>query len=309
MVRRLAALPLAKLLSTVGAVLVSLLILGGLLYRERAVLFQTDWHLDPLVIGSVFLLYLIGLTLAALIWAQLMQSLGSALPFLTHLQYYFVAHLARRLPGSIWYIVGRGYLYNQTGESLRLVTFASSVEIFIMVVSGSITSLLFAGYSLSIQTAFPLWGWALLSVAGLLLLHPRALQYLMGRFKLVERSRLRYRDLFTWLFLFSLIWIIGGIVLYLISSTVTTVAFGNLPYFIGSWSLIGTLSFVILFLPSNLGFTEVGLSLLLSTVVPSSLAVIIAVANRILLLLCDLVGIPGLVILVRFLKSREVVKP
>jgi hypothetical protein len=63
--------------------------------------------------------------------------------------------------------------------------------------------------------------------------------------------------------------------------------------------LVGTLSFMMLFLPSNLGFTEVGLSLLLATIIPSSLAVIVAVITRIFLLLCEIVGIPILIFLFR----------
>lgn len=300
MVKRLTARSLTQLLVAAGTVAFSIAILGFLLYRERTQLFQLQWRFDPLFIGSAFLAYVLGLTLAALVWANLMCCLGSALPYPTHIDYFCLSHLAKRLPGTLWYIAGRTYLYNQVGESLRLVAFASSLELVLTFVSGCITTLLFAGYALAEQTPLGWWGWLLLASSGFLLLHPAFLHYLLRRFKVADAPRLHYRQLLPWVFLYSFIWMIGGFVLYCMSNLVTPVAFTHLPYLIGSWSLVGTLSFVVFFLPSNLGFTEVGLSLLLVTVIPSSLAVIVAVINRLFLLLCEIIGILSLIGVVRF---------
>lgn len=299
MVKRLMTRSPAQLLVAAGTVAFSIAILGFLLYRERVQLFQLQWHVDPLLIGSAFLAYLLGLTLATLIWANLMQRLGSTLPYATHIDYFCLSHLAKRLPGTLWYIAGRTYLYNQAGESLRLVAFGSSLELVLTFVSGCVTTLLFAGYALAEQTPLGWWGWLLLAGSGFLLLHPKLLHYLLQRFKMADAPRLQYSQLLLWVFLYSVIWMIGGFVLYCMSNLVTTVALRHLPYLIGSWSLVGTLSFVVFFLPSNLGFTEVGLSLLLVTVIPSSLAVIVAVINRIFLLLCEIIGILSLIGLVR----------
>ena len=46
---------------------------------------------------------------------------------------------------------------------------------------------------------------------------------------------------------------------------------------------VGVLSVVVFVLPSNFGLTEVGLSLLLSAIMPSSLAVVVAVLTRVLM--------------------------
>ncbi|MEZ4735763.1 MAG: hypothetical protein R3E79_52400 [Caldilineaceae bacterium] len=299
---------MSRILLALGTLAFSGVILGSLLYRERDLLLHHQWQLDPQLLVSAFLVFWAGLLIATGTWANLMRRLGSSLPYTTHIDHYCISQLAKRLPGTLWYLAGRTYLYKQDGESLRLVTFASSIELFITLLSGSLTSLLFAGYSLSAQTPFPLWGWVLLSAIGLLLLHPKPLHYLLQRFKIVETPRLQYWQLLGWVVLYSLIWVIGGAVLYLVSNTVTTISLSHLPYFIGSWSVVGTLSILVFFLPSNLGFTEVGLSLLLATVIPSSLAVVVAVANRIFLLLCELIGIPCLLFLIRFWKRCEVVK-
>jgi glycosyltransferase 2 family protein len=302
--KRFTTRSLSQILLAIGALAFSVVVLGLLLYRERALLLTFQWQLDPLFLSGAFGLFFAGLVIATLTWATLMRRLGSTLPYTTHIDHYCLSQLAKRLPGTLWYLAGRSYLYKQDGESLRLVTFASSIELFITILSGSLTSLLFAGYSLSKQTPFP-WGWVLVSVLGLLFLHPKPLHYLLRRFNIVETPRLHYAQLLLWVGLYSLIWILGGAVLYMVSRTVTPISLTELPYFIGSWSLVGTLSILVFFLPSNLGFTEVGLSLLLSPIIPSSLAVIVAVANRIFLLCCELVGIPALIMLIRLFKRRR----
>lgn len=305
MVKRLTKRSLTQLLLAGGTVAFSVAVLGFLLYRERAQLFQLQWHWDPLLIGSALLAYGVGLTIATLIWANLMQQLGSTLPYATHIDYFCLSQLAKRLPGTLWYVASRTYLYKQVGESLRLVAFGSSLELLLTFVSGCLTTLFFAGYAVAEQTPLGWWGWVALAVSGFLLLHPHVLHYLLRRFQIGDAPRLHYRHLLLWVFAYSLLWMIGGFVLYCTSNLVTTVAIRHLPYFIGSWSLVGTLSFVVFFLPSNLGFTEVGLSLLLVTVISSSVAVIVAVVNRIFLLLCEIGGVLLLLVLVRLWSSKH----
>ena len=306
MVKRLASRSFGQILLAVGTLLFSLAILAFLLYRERDQLLQIQWRFDPILIAGAFLAYLVGLGVVALVWADMMRCFGSTLPYTTHIEYFCLSHLAKRLPGTVWYLAGRTYLYKQAGDSLRLVTFASSIEILIMIVSGVLTSLLFTGYSLTELTPLPWWGWIGLAVIGLLLLHPRTLHYAVRRFNVKSLPTLRYRRLWLWIGLYSIPWIIGGIVLYLIANLVTVVSLTHLPYVIGSWSLVGTLSFLVFFLPTNLGFSEVGLSLLLVTIIPSALAVVIAIVNRIVLLISEIVGIGLVLLLIRVVRGREI---
>jgi hypothetical protein len=299
MVKRLTSRSPGQILLAGGTLLLSLAILGFLLYRERVLLLQIQWRFDPLLITGAFLAYLFGLGIAILVWADLMQRLGSTLPYTTHIEYFCLSHLAKRLPGTLWYIAGRTYLYKQAGESMRLVTFASSVEMVIMILSGVLTSLLFIGYALAELTHLPWWGWSVLTVLGLLLLHPLSLRYWIRRFNIGALPTLAYRYLLFWLCLYTLPWVVGGVVLYAICNAVTVVPLSALPYLIGSWSLVGTLSFLVFFLPSNLGFSEVGLSLLLATLVPSALAVVVAVVNRIIVLIYEIVTVAGILLLIR----------
>ena len=304
MVKRLTSRSPSQLFLIAGTLACTLAILAFLLYRERDLLLQIQWRFDPWLIIGAFLAYGVGLLMALLVWADLMRCFGSALPATTHMEYFCLSHLAKRLPGTVWYLAGRSYLYKQAGEPLRRVTFASSVEVLITILSGLLTSLLFFGYSLTNVTRLPWWGWIGLTALGLLLLHPRSLHYWSHRFNISDLPTLHFGRLLLWLALYSLAWMVGGLILWVVCNLVVAVPLSALPYLIGCWSLIGTLAFLVFFLPSNLGFSEVGLSLLLATIGPSALAVVIAIVNRVIVIIYEIAAIALVVWLIRFVRRR-----
>lgn len=305
MVNRLRSRSLPQLFLIAGTLALTLAILAFLLYRERELLLQLQWRFNPWLISSAFLAYVSALIMVVLVWADLMRSFGSTLSTATHIEYFCLSHLAKRLPGTVWYLAGRSYLYKQVDEPLRRVTFASSVELLITFLSGALTTLLFLGYLVTQLTALPWWGWFLLAALGLLLLHPRSLHYWSRRFNLSDLPTLHFGRLLLWVALYSLSWIIGGFILFATCHLVTAIPVAQLPYLIGSWSLIGTSAILVFFLPSNLGFSEVGLSLLLATIVPSTLAVVIAILNRIVVLIYEILGVGSLLALIRMMRSPE----
>lgn len=273
-------------------------LLGYLVYRERDVLLNHTWTIDwrPLLPATV--LFGLGLFIATLIWADLMAAFGSGVSARLHIRYYCLSHLAKRLPGTVWYVVGRGYLYRQEGESARLVTLASGVELAVAVVSGALVSLAFlAGSTLTLQRG-ELWVLLVLLALGLALMHPAVLRRILARLSLADVPW-RYGRMLRWIGLYALIWLAGGVILFCFANAVYTLAWPDLPYVIGVWSLIGVLSVTVFLLPSNLGFTEVGLSLLLSQVMPGPFAVIVALIARVMLIGFDLLWAGLIIWLVR----------
>jgi hypothetical protein len=107
-------------------------------------------------------------------------------------------------------------------------------------------------------------------------------------FKVAETD-IKYKNILSWLFIYSLAWILGGIVLFLIGNVVTNISIQQIGYFIGGWSLVGVLSTTVFFLPTNMGITEIGLSLVLSNIMPSSIAVIIAILARLLMIFFEVI--------------------
>ncbi len=287
---RLVTILFALLTATFSAAL-----LGYLVYRERELLLRHTWAIDWLPLLPATLLFGAALLVATLIWASIMRALGSSLPPWLHIHYYCLTHLAKRLPGTVWYIVGRGYLYRQEGESARLVTVASGVELAVSVVSGALVSLICLAGSTLTWARGELWALLGLLLLSLALMHPAILRRILARLSMADVSW-RYAQVAGWIVRYALIWLAGGVILFCFANTVYSVAWAHLPYVVGVWSLIGVLSVTVFLLPSNLGFTEVGLSLLLGQVMPGPFAVIVSLVARILLIGFDLIW-AGLIML------------
>jgi hypothetical protein len=270
----------------------TLAVLGALLWRDRAVLLAYDWQVRWGPLAGALGVYGVGLLLAAAVWADIMAALGSRLGARTHIRYYCLTTLTKRLPGTVWYVAGRGYLYGRQGDSLGLVTVASGVELAVSVVAGALVSVGFLAGSAFEEVGRGQWLMVVILLGiGLALVQPRVVRWAMVRVKAELPVELPPLRLLRWLAAYTLIWMVGGIIVYLAIQALLPGEAGQLGYVIGAWSLVGVLSVTVFFLPSNLGFTEVGLSLLLARILSSSFAVFVAVFVRLLLLLFEIIGV------------------
>ena len=279
------------------------LILGWLLFRERDALATINvQHAWPrLVAGQV--LMLIGLIGAAWVWGSIMRAVGSRLAMVDHFHIYASTYLSRFLPGTIWYVVGRSAFYRIEGETARSVTVGSAIELLLSTVAGAL--LAFAlGILVATQTpAATLPVLALAVAAGILAFNPRVLALLVRRLRLPAVPPLPMGSLARWLLVDILAWLIGAVIFWLIANEVGSVPLAAIGYTTFAWTLMGSLVIFVFFLPSNFGLTEVGLTLLLSTIMPSSLAVVVAVLTRILQTLFAVVAC-GLIVAVTTHRRR-----
>lgn len=275
------------------SVLLSLLPLGVLaylVYRERDAFVNFDWNLywPPLGVAVVFMTA--GVWLAAMVWASMMSTLGSRTPYPLHLRYYVYSQLARRLPGTIWYVAGRGVLYRRHGEALRLVTVASGVELVVSIVAGALVTLALSTLALTTLPGLYLIVMAAAAAVGALTAQPQGIRWLLRRIGLADAPELRVASVARWLALYGLIWLLGAGIFFCNVYAITRIDLQHLPFIMASWSLVGVLSVLVIFLPSNLGFTEVGVSLLLSLIMPSSLAVMTALLARVFTLAIEVIA-------------------
>jgi len=282
-------------------------VLGYLLWRERAALLQIDiqnaW--PTLLAGQA--IFLAGLAIAAWIWGDIMRALGSGVPMRRHIHIYATTYLARLLPGTVWYVVGRGMLYQEEGESARLASVASGAEMLLTMMAGALvaaTSGLFlltqgartllTGESAAVNEGTLLSALIAVTAFALLcgaVLHPAFQQWLLRRLRLADTPPLEARAAVKWLLLFAINWLVGAAILYMNARLLLgSDASLSIPYIVFVWSLVGTLSTFVFFLPTNFGLSEIGISLLLSAIMPSSVAVLAAVVTRIVQVVYAAVG-------------------
>jgi glycosyltransferase 2 family protein len=288
-------------LATIITALFTLTVLGYLISTQWDVLINYHWQFRPIPIIGSFLLFTGIQFLVAIIWGSIMNKLGNTQTFLTHIQYYAISNFAKRLPGTIWYVASRAHYYRQDGVDIKFTTLASGMEFVIAILAGIIVSLTFALRIISQYKISPVL--ILIAVLlGIVLIQPKVIDWLASKFK-VETSLFKYRDILIWLIGYIIAWIGGGVLLFVIGNIITPISTSQLGYFIGSWSLVGVLAYMLIFSPSNFGISEIGLSLLLSQIMPVSIAVLIAIVNRIIIIVYEM-GWAALFISLRSRKNQ-----
>lgn len=287
-------------------VLISASILGVLFYSQKDTLLAQKWELHWEYIIASFFIYPFALAIVTLVWAGIMNTIGKSLPLLEHTRYYILSNLAKRIPGTLWYIAGRSYLYQKEGIPVALVTVASSVEFGITLISGILVSI---GFAFPMLIANETRG--ILVVAGALaciaLVQPGTVHWLLRKLHVEQQAEIRYTMLLGWVAAYLVVWILGGLIVYILSMAINPLPIENLPVIIGSWSLAGVISSAFFFFPSNLGITEVSLSLLLSRVMPAPTAVLVAILTRVVVTLFEVIWV--MVSLLSLRVNKYQVKP
>jgi glycosyltransferase 2 family protein len=267
-----------RAVSTLVAVVVTALILGLMVYREREVLFAQKWSINWAAVLAAFFFYSLCLYLAVKPWTWIVEAMGVKVKFWDHFRYYCISQLARRLPGTVWYVAYRSQMYQKEGLPVQLTTLASGVELALSIISGILLSVLFAVPLLK-QYQAGVFGIGALLILCLGFLHPRVIGWILKKFG-SSIERFEYKKILLWVLVMVLMRLCSGILVFAIVNIIYPLPLANLMYIIGGWAFIGVLANILIFSPTNLGFTEVSLSLVLSSIMPSSIAVLAAVLSR-----------------------------
>lgn len=269
-------------ITTTGAILFTFFVLGYLVYRQRDVLTSYNWHIRWMYLVGAFLLYCPALFIASFVWTRIIRALGYQVNFLTHFRYYSISNLAKRLPATVWYVFYRNQMYQKEGLPAAVTSLASGIEFVVVLLSGILVVGLFA-VPILLEYQLGVWGIAILFAVAIIFFNPKIINWLLKKSG-VAQAQFQYRKLVLWVGGYVLVRLLAGGLVFCIGNSIYTIPLESLPYIIGSWTLVGVLSSLLFFSPSNLGFNEVTFSLLLSKILPSPIAVIIALLLRISLI-------------------------
>lgn len=277
---------LVRIAITAATLLISIVILGYMVYSQRAALETFTWEFQAVPAGLAFIVFSLDLALVAVVWGWIMNTIGTPLPYRRHLRVYLISNVTKRLPGTIWYIASRAQMYRDEQISRRFTSLASGVEFAISMISSAMVCILFA---IPILTQYRLGFFAIgiVMASGLVLVHPRFVGWFFRKMGTQAREFTYWKSV-QWLFAYLFAWFLSGLFIFQTGNAILPIAPEYLWYIIGSIGLVNLLTAVLFFAPSNLGVTEVGLSLLLSNVVPAPLAVIIAIAVRFLVIVFEI---------------------
>lgn len=248
----------------------------------------------------VLILYLSALLLAVLNWVVVMHAFEGGISVWMHAKIYLVSMVSRRLPGTIWYVGGRMVLYKQLGVPSIKTASASGIEFIISFVADALLAAIFIplGLNLSKIWLIPL---GLVVVLGLLVLRPKTLEKIMVKLKYPLAQPVRMRQVIGWLLLRMALVLTGGLMIFFTIRIFTPLGFDSLLFVLGTRALSGAAGMLTFLLPSSMGASDLTLLAMLSSVIPASLATVIALLVRIYTTLFELLF--GLVFFILLNKS------
>ncbi|MFP4056843.1 MAG: lysylphosphatidylglycerol synthase domain-containing protein [Candidatus Brocadiia bacterium] len=294
-----------------GGVLAAVL-LASLAYvaaRHWRAVRQYAWHVRPglLALSCVCLAAARCLNPAG-VWG-VFRLFGKAVPVSLCWRAYCLSQFAKYVPGGVWWMLARAYLYARSGVA------GATGGVMIVVEQ----ALFIAGSLVVFFVALPWFpgvgggGWLWLCVGALVamlaLLHPRVVSwgYAVVQRRLDEAAgpvEVSYRGMVGLLALYSALWLGAGVAFCLMAASVTAVPWGHWPALVGMFAGACGLGSIVAVAPSGLGVREGGLAAFLSLLYPLPVAVALALAARLWWFAIDVLFAGGSVGLLTVARGR-----
>lgn len=301
----------------------------ALLYLVWAVLFAflgyTVWksreQLMPYLVNAdrsqfviVVGVYLLALFFAVMNWAVIIRAFDSSVSFWTHAKIYLVSMVSRRLPGTIWYVGSRMLLYEQLGVASVKTASASGIEFVVSFVADCLLAVIFIplGFNLPNTWLIPL---GVVTLLGLWVLQPKVLSKIMIKLKHPLAQPVRMGQVIVWLLLRMALVLTGGVMIFFTIRIFYPMSFQSIYFVLGARALSGAAGMLTFLLPSSMGASDITLLAMLSVVIPTGLAAVVALLVRIYTTLFELLfGLVFFIALNRSLpftkkRNQEIVEP
>ncbi len=277
-----------------------LVMLGGAVFLGRALLKSSEdlkdlsFHFSaPQMVVSMAALVTC-LAISPIMWKRILVDFRHRLSFRNAFAVYFVSALTKYLPGSVWAYVGMAHYGRRFDLSARTTLFTILLQQAV-ICGGSIlifgaTLLLWPGGGIE----YPLVAVASWLLAGVILLSPlpkRVLGFLADRIYHEDTAPPRFtrRALIVSLGYFLLSCIPFAIGYYYLLQAFYPSTLRDVVIFTGIYTISWLIGFVAIVSPSGLGIRDGVQAYLLSFFVPSSVAVTIALVQRVWLTVADLI--------------------
>ena len=249
------------------------------------------WQIDHGAVALALALWGVTIVGAALCWILVTRAFGVRLPFGLALRVFCTSNLGKYLPGKVLHVLARVYLVQQQGVSVAVGTTSTMLDVLLYIGAGLLLSVFalpmtVAGRDGTGQGPAVLGG-ALAVLAGVVLLHPRVLNWglrLGGRF--VPRLRglrfeLRYRTILGAFLVYLLLWMFVTAAVYAGVRSVADVPPTSAPI-LGAIFALSYVTGLITPTPAGVGGREAVMIALFSFFMPAPAAVVATILNRLL---------------------------
>ncbi len=286
LVRTLARRPSRPLVWIV--LLASLALLGYGLVGNWRELRAYSWRIEGWPLAAAWVLFALTLGMVIFIWRRILHTLGGSSTWRQDARIYCAANLAQRLPTPIWFLAGRVLMTSEIGIPKRI----SSLAVLLEWVAGFVGGLVAILALLPFEQAgglMPRYAGGLLLIAVpclILVLQPRTLvrlaRWAAARLGHAQEAlpEVSYRHMLQWVGLWVAPWLISGAMFCFLARAVYAPAWAHWPSLILIWVAGGVVSRVSAFVPGGLLLREFTIAMMLSALMPMSIAVVIALVTR-----------------------------
>jgi hypothetical protein len=244
---------------------------------------QVDWKAYQWAILEILLIYLLSLIIQFYVWTRIISDHRRAT--LQDVEIYARTILMRSLPGGAWHWVGRISMYSGGTEvPTRVVVLANFLDWALITLVGiGIYLLTLPTSKIGIPLAALPFG---------------ATMALVINWQSANRKwMVRFAEGVLWITLYSMVWFLAAIILYVIVQAVAGAGQLDVLGSIKASTLAGSMSSLVTWFPSSLGVREISLVWLLQSKLTTSLALLIALILRIIYTLADAIwGVLGWII-------------
>jgi hypothetical protein len=262
----------------VGIVGIFVLFVGLTVYKNWTELQAYDWQADLRYILYAGLGYPLAYFPTIWCWHWIIGRVSGFSDARINTHIFSLTSLGRYVPGAIWHIAGRAYWYQEQNIPGSQVVIGSVWEATVFVTSGLLM--------------YTLVGWRQMGLVSLVILLlvvllPVALDRLLAltwrRLGLSPLPSMRPLDILTLYGLLGIAWAGGGLLLWWVTNAIYPLEASAIPSVIGIWGLTGAIGIIAGFLVGGLGIREFTLSALLGQLIPMPVAIVVALAFRLVL--------------------------
>lgn len=216
-------------------------------------------------------------------WKKNLSILKEDIGFFCALRINALSTIPKYAPGKVWGIIGKVYLARREGISEHTCVITISLETILTILGGVI---LFLITGASVLKGVTYTYYLLLVPVCLVMTYPRILIAITNFFlKLFKRPLIdfmpTYIQILELLLLYTLSWVLQGVGIYFLIKSFYPLTINHLFVVAGLQAFSWVVGFVSIITPAGLGVKEGVFSYFLGFIVPSGIAVLIALLVRI----------------------------
>ena len=270
--------------------------MGWYVLRHFSEFQSQDWTLSPGWAAAAVFWALLRRWLAGLMWANISLHDIPHPPrsvFWDHMRIYFLSNLASYLPGTVWYMASRIQQSRQRGHTTLRTSIGLVFETGLLLWSGFMVGLGAMDRLAPVPRGVVFLGFGLMALITLAATHPRAINLVLAwLLRLLRRPAASVAVSWRWgLSLWGLslgIWVCWGLsLLCLLKALGVAVGAGHLAELTSAFALSWVIGFLTPWAPSGMGIREGVLFLFLTPYSAQPVAVVAAVATRLITILED----------------------